>query len=130
MNREEVEFDMSEIVNLQPGTFAYLGTPYSKYRGGLDAAASEAARIAANLLKRGVIVYSPIAHSHAVAEAGTIDPVDHDLWVRADAPFVQAASALIVATMDGWQESRGLAHEIAAFTAAGKPVVYLDPEEA
>lgn len=109
--------------------FTYVGTPYTRFPGGRDEAARLAAFYAALLMKRGLKVFSPIAHSHAVARVGELDETDHDLWVVADEPFVFAASDLIVVMMEGWSESRGLQHEIKAFSNAGKPVRYIHPAD-
>lgn len=105
----------------------YLGTPYSKYPAGLHAASLGAARIAASLIKRGFVIYCPIAHGHKIAMAGDLDPLDHKLWLDQDREFMKVCSALFVAHMDGWQDSFGIAEEVKAFEAAGKPVFDLDP---
>jgi hypothetical protein len=111
------------------GGFWYLGSPYSKYPSGPEAAFLCAAAIAAELLKQGVPIFCPIAHSHPLAQYGQIDPLDHKIWLPADRPMMDAATGLIVAQMEGWRESYGLTHEIEVFTAAGKPVLYLDMRE-
>jgi len=105
----------------------YLATPYTKYQAGIWPAYKEAARIAGGLLKLGHDVYSPIAHSHPLAVYGGLDPLDGALWQRVDAPFLAMCDECVVALMDGWQESAGVAHEIAEFRKAGKRVRYLDP---
>lgn len=98
---------------------------YSKHPEGIEKAFEQAAWAAAKLLERGHSVYSPIAHTHPVAIYGGIDPLRHDIWLPADEPFMTAAAELWVATMPKWQESKGIAHEIAFFEAAGKPVRFL-----
>lgn len=109
-------------------TFAYLATPYSKYRGGdIEAAFVDAAKLAASLLVRGVKVYSPIAHTHPLAVYGKLDPLDHSIWLPFDEAMMAAADSLIVAHMDGWDVSYGIAHEIKVFEKAGKPIFDLDP---
>lgn len=107
-------------------TFFYLATPYSKYPGGIDAAFEEACKATASLIRKGLRVYSPIAHTHPVAKYGGIDPYSHDIWLPADKPFMDAACGLIVCKMSGWQESRGLLHEVEVFTIANKPVLYME----
>lgn len=119
---------MTTLNDLRKCPVVYLGTNYTDYHAGLDEAAERAAEIASRLMERGLRVFSPICHSHAIAMAGSLDPKDPEFWREQDAWAVDAASALVVAKLPGWEESRGLAHEIAAFEAAGKPVVYIDPE--
>jgi hypothetical protein len=108
------------------GKAVYVATPYTKYGHGHAAAAYDAAEVTARLIDYGLSPLSPIAHSHAVATVGRLDKVDGELWQRVDAPWVRVAEACVVVKMPGWEESAGVQHEIAEFTAAGKPVVYLD----
>src|ERR1035437_2595568 len=99
---------------------AYLATPYSKYPGGVNDAFIAAAKLGARLLLIGVKVYSPIAHTHPIAMHGNINPLDHSIWLPFDEAMMALASSLIVAHMHGWQESRGITHEIAFFENAKK----------
>lgn len=105
----------------------YLATPYTKYYLGIDAAFTHAAELAAHLLKIGVRVYSPIAHTHPLALNGGLDPLDHSIWLPFDEAMMDAADCLIVAHMKGWDESFGVKHEIDFFRRDRKPVVHLDP---
>ncbi len=106
----------------------YLATPYSKYPPGLEAAFREAAKITARLLRLGVKVYSPIAHTHPIAEYGHLDPLDHSIWLPFDEAIMAKSDAMVVAKMDGWETSKGIKHEIGVFGLAEKPIYYLDIE--
>jgi hypothetical protein len=108
-------------------TLAYLATPYSKWALGLEDAFIQAAKLAARLLTSGIKVYSPIAHTHPLAIYGNLDPLDHSIWLPFDEAMMTAAATLIVAHMDGWDTSRGIAHEIAFFERTEKPIFDLDP---
>ena len=108
-------------------SYWYLATPYSKFEGGLDAAYIAACEQAAVLLRAGIVVFSPIAHSHGIAKHGHIDPLDHNVWLPADAPLMQAAHGLILCCLPGWQESYGMEEERKAFANAGKPILYMTP---
>jgi hypothetical protein len=107
--------------------FWYLATPYSKYPRGIEAAFVDAAIQASILIKAGIRVYSPIAHTHPVATFGNIDPYDHAIWLPADKPFMDAACGLIVCKLPGWDVSFGIGEEIKLFAAAGKPVIHMTP---
>ncbi len=104
----------------------YLATPYAGYPGGINIAFEEASRATAALLKHGIRVYSPIAHTHPVALYGGLDPRDHSIWLPADGPLMAAAVGIIVVKMTEWENSKGIAHEIVAFKKAGKPVLYME----
>ena len=106
----------------------YVGTPYSKYAAGIDAAFQDAAKVAAKLLRAGLKVYSPIAHTHPVALYGEIDPLDLSVWLPFDATMMAKSNALVVAMMQGWEASSGIRHEMEEFVLAGKPVFFLNVE--
>ena len=108
--------------------FLYLATPYSKWPAGIEDAYRMACREAARLMRAGVPVFCPIAHTHGVAIHGGIDPLSHEIWLAADRPLMDAACGLIVVRAQGWEESYGIAEEIKVFKAAGKPILYIDPE--
>lgn len=110
------------------GGFLYLGSPYSKYPDGIEAAFRDVSKIAGELMRRGLSIYAPITHSHPIAVHAEIDPLSHDIWLPADRPFMEAAKGLIVAQMATWRESYGLKHEIDFFVGAKKPVYYLNVE--
>lgn len=107
--------------------YIYLGSPYSKCDD-LEQAAHDVAEAAGALMNLGLAVYCPIAHGHAISKAEPL-PADWDFWKRQCDPMIDAAAALIVLTMDGWQDSVGLNYEIATFLVAQKPILYLSPAE-
>lgn len=104
----------------------YLASPYSKYPDGIHAAFYEICRCSAWLVRQGVNIYSPIAHTHPIAVWGNIDPLDHAIWLPADKPLMQGARGLIVALMPTWQDSYGIGVEIREFADAEKPSYGLD----
>jgi hypothetical protein len=108
--------------------FWYIGSPYSKYPAGLDAAFDAVVMARGRLVLAGIPCFSPIIHAHPVAKACGIDPYDHAIWLPAERPMLDASSGLIVAMLEGWPESFGLNQEIGIFKSEGKPIVYWDPE--
>lgn len=117
--------DLADELSRRAG-YWYLATPYSKYEGGIEAAFQEACKITASLMRQGVCVFCPIAHTHPVAKHGGIDPLNHDIWIPLDRPMMTHAIGLIVAKMDGWEDSYGVGVEIEEFKAVGKQIYYLD----
>ena len=105
--------------------FVYVASPYSRYPDGIDEAFREASRVSAWLLRRGVKLFCPIAHSHPISNYGFIDPNNHEIWLPADKPLMDAAGALLVVMMPSWQESYGIGVEIDTFVAARKPIFFL-----
>lgn len=105
----------------------YLGSPYSKYPRGIGLAHQNVCIAAGRLIAAGIAVYSPIAHTHPIALHAGMNPLDHEIWMPADQPLMDAAKGLIVLKMEGWDKSYGLAYEIEIFTAMGLPVIYMEP---
>lgn len=111
----------------QANRYLYLASEYTRYHGGLDNAHLMACRAGAMLVNVGIPFYAPIPHFHHIAWQGGIDRCDKELWKAMDAPFVATACGLVVLRSDGWEKSDGIKHEIAEFTAAHKPIFYIDP---
>lgn len=106
----------------------YLATPYSKFPRGIQVAFREASRLTAQLMSLGVDVYSPIVHTHPMAVYGKISPLNHSVWLPFDEKMMARADALLVAKMETWESSFGIAHEISVFNKSHKPIFYLNPE--
>lgn len=112
---------------LRKHDLVYLATPYSKYPKGQEMAFRDACALAAKLVRLKVKVYSPIAHAHPIAIHGGIDPLALDLWLDFDAAMMAKSDAILIAQMEGWDRSSGIAHEMQEFRAAGKPIRFVDP---
>lgn len=108
-------------------SYWYLGSPYSKYPGGLFNAYVHCLKARGRLIKASISCFSPIIHSHQVASCCGIDPLDHSIWLPAERPMLDAACGLIILGIEGWDVSFGLSEERKAFAAAGKPEVFMDP---
>lgn len=104
--------------------FWYLATPYSKHPRGLEAAHQEAIDAAVICIRAGVMVYSPIAHTHAIAVTGNL-PGHYEQWAALDEAMIAASNGIIVVKMDGWDQSSGIAAEIKEAEGLGKPVIYM-----
>lgn len=107
--------------------FYYLATPYSRYPRGKEAAFRDACHAAAICFKAGILVFSPIAHSHYIAVYGDIDG-GFGQWAAFDAAMIEASDGMIVVKMDGWEDSAGIAAEIEICRRHGKRVLYVEPD--
>jgi hypothetical protein len=106
----------------------YLACPYSHPDPEVEAARFEAANVAAGaLMKRGDLVFSPISHSHPIHLAHGL-PGDFGFWKAFDVWMIGACEAVVVLLLDGWQQSKGIAAEIALAREQGKLVWGMDPE--
>jgi nucleoside 2-deoxyribosyltransferase len=105
----------------------YLASPYSHP----DPAVREqrfraACRAAVALLRAVQVVFSPITHSHPLAQHGL--PGNWQFWERYDRAFLERCDEVVVLMLDGWGESVGVQAEIRIAWELGKPVRYLAPE--
>lgn len=110
-------------------SFIYLATPYSKYKDGLEEANRLACEYTATLIKHKLPVFCPIAHSHNLAVNTDLAAMDHSIWMPLDFAFTEAAFAMVVCCMDGWDESYGVKKEIEFFKDNNKPIYYWNPPE-
>lgn len=125
------EIICADIAKLAGGGFVYLASPYSKLVAtvGLDEAARVVSLAAGAMIEEGVVVFSPIAHGHAVAEAYGLDKLDQDMWMKQCRPIAERASLCVVLKFEGWRESKGVAEEVKIFQELGRPMAYVDPHE-
>ena len=108
----------------------YLATPYSDADPAVMQFRFESVTAAAaELMSRGQHVFSPITHSHPIAQVGHL-PVEWDYWEVYDKRLLAICDQLYVLTLDGWQESVGVAAEMKLARNMGKPIRYYDPERA
>jgi hypothetical protein len=107
----------------------YLACPYTHPDPSVRLARFEAATsTAAELIKRGHIVFSPITMTHPidVVLAGAAQTLGSDYWVSFDEAFMDFCSEIIILKLDGWEGSKGIAREIEYFRKQGKPISYLE----
>lgn len=102
----------------------YMPSPYTNYPRGREQAYHDACLAAAEFIKRGIHVFSPVAHSHPIAELGGIDPLDHEIWMPLDLAILDRFDGLVIPMMLGWRESEGVTKEIKRAEAGGKTVSY------
>jgi len=106
-------------------TYHYLASPYSSPDPAIMHERALAAQQAtAWLLIRRTWVYSPIVHCHELALAHSL-PKDFDFWKEYNFAMLERAQGLIILTIDGWKESKGMTAEIAYARELGLPIAGL-----
>lgn len=105
----------------------YLASPYTHPDPRVVTERFEAVcREAAYLMRAGIHVLSPIAHTHPIAQVGDL-PTRWEFWEAFDRTLIAACKEVWVLQLDGWRESRGVAAEIAIAEQMGKRVRYRPP---
>lgn len=99
----------------------YLAIPYF---GNEKTSFIKANQKAAELMKSGHIVFSPISHSHPIAiQCGL--PGDYEFWAEFDYSFLEWCDELWVYCLTGWKQSKGVAAEIKIAKKLNKPIQYI-----
>ncbi len=110
----------------KPAELAYLAVPYShKDRAVIVERFNAVNKVAAKLMASGQYVFSPISHTHPIADAGDL-PRGWEFWDGYDRVMISACDKLIVLQLDGWKESIGVQAEIKIATELGIPIEYID----
>ena len=92
----------------------YLAAPYSDPDYAVRKTRVDAAtRIAAFLMAKGYVVFSPITHGVAIARHLDLANVKHDhgFWMGQCLPLLGCCDLLVIVPLPGWERSRGIAAE-------------------
>jgi len=104
----------------------YLATPYSHPNRAVRVQRFKIAnQVAAELMKKGLHIFSPISHTHPIAEEGGL-PLDWQFWESYDRAILAACRELWVLRQEGWETSKGVRAEIAIAEELSIPVEYTD----
>lgn len=118
----------SEMQSAGPSGCAlvYLATPYSHPDPEVrERRFREVNRVAANLMRDGLHVFSPISHTHPIAVAGDL-PKSWEFWQAYDRAVLSACRNVMVLMQDGWRESTGVQAEIEIAREMGLPVEFIE----
>jgi hypothetical protein len=106
----------------------YLAVPYTHEEHHMMVARHMLVNIvAAQLMSQGVYVFSPISHTHPIAEAscGKL-PRGWDFWEGYDTAILSGCEKVIVLRLPGWDSSTGVQAEIKIATKLEIPIEYID----
>jgi hypothetical protein len=107
-------------------SITYLAAPYShRSKHVMEFRFWAINKVASKMIRDGVCVFSPISHTHPIAESGGL-PVDFDYWQRHNRAWLERCQKVVVLKLDGWTHSRGVAAEIEIARELGIPVEYLE----
>jgi hypothetical protein len=106
----------------------YLAQPYSHPDERVRALRTELGFVmTARLMNSGYTVFSPIVHTHLLESRLRRELAeDHDFWMKQDIAILRHCAELVVLTLPGWEESKGVAEEIAVAQACGIPITYME----
>lgn len=104
----------------------YLASPYSHPDPDMREARFDAVCAAtAAMMRDGLLVYSPIAHGHAITMRNDL-PLDWQFWSALCEAFVSRCDRLWVLTLGGFDQSVGVAAEVKIAEKLGKPLDFIE----
>ena len=86
-----------------------------------------ACKFTASMIRAGHVVFSPIVHSHVLHETYGLGG-DWSFWQRIDEHMIDLCEKVVVLKLPGWEESRGIAAEVAYAEKVGKVVEWVEVE--
>lgn len=117
--------DVETAARVAAGTTVYVASPYgdSEPEAMRLQRYSAALGVCGRLIDCGVRAYSPIVHTHNIAEAGHKPP---DGWYAHDLDMLGRFDALVVAMIPGWDRSRGVGLEMERAGQLNMPVLFVE----
>jgi hypothetical protein len=106
----------------------YLASPYGDDDPNvMQDRFDQTCKAAARLMRSGLFILSPIAHSHPIAQYGL--PKGWDYWQEVDLDLLARCDGLIILCLDGWAESRGVSAETEYAAMHGYHIRYEYPDD-
>lgn len=121
------------LKRIQEDGYLYMGSPYHHPtdKALMKIRALQAANAAAILHARGLQVFSPVAHGHAMVEAYPLiknhTSIDH--WRALDRAMLTPSKAMLVLMLPYWRESRGLKFETNLSNKQHKTIYHVSYED-
>lgn len=109
----------------------YLASPYSHDDPNvIERRVRQVQAAAARLIELGHLIFSPIVHSHPIADIVTFAPVNTadalSGWMEYDRAMIDKADELWVLELDGWAISRGVEAEMNHALNTGKTIRHIE----
>lgn len=112
-------------------TLIYLACPYSHPEHYMLVARHLLVnKVGARLMAAGHYIYSPISHTHPIAEAANGKlPRGWDFWEGYDRRMLSFCDRIAVLRLPGWETSTGVQAEIKIGQEMGIPIDYIDYDD-
>ena len=102
----------------------YLACPYTHAEEHMEQRRYEwVTTVAAELMRQGLVVYSPITSMHYLARRLKVGEVD---WLQHDLTILARCDKLIVLQLEDWEASEGLRKEIEFAREHNIPIEYVE----
>ena len=113
-------------MQLPKNELIYMASPYThEDKKVVEHRFEEVCKVTAQLMKEGLFIFSPIAHTHPLVKYDI--PGYWEYWADYDRKFLTACDVLCVLMLDGWKESVGVQAEIKIAEELGRHIYYWEP---
>lgn len=102
----------------------YLACPYTGTAQEREMRFQEATRVSAFLMTQGFNVFSPLTHSHLIAQFLPEFTNTHGFWLTKDKQILKFCDELHILKLPGWENSLGVQEERAFAEDNEMPIVY------
>ena len=107
----------------------YLASPYSDPDPKIqELRFKQVCIVAGKMLAQGRMIFSPIAHTHSIAQATDL-PTDWEFWSRYDKTMLRQAAEFGILCLTGYTKSKGVIAEIKISEYLELPTFYFDPKD-
>ena len=107
----------------------YLASPYTNPRREVVLERVHKVNLAAaHLFKKGYFVFAPICHTHSIRDCCNFLEGYWEFWQDYDKKMLSLCDELVILTLPGWTDSKGVIEEIAYAKVLKMPISYLDPD--
>lgn len=107
---------------------AYLACPYSHPDESVRRMRHMIAnQIASELHSQGKLVYSPLTHNIPLIQLSN-KPIGWEFWGKFDKTMLMKCNKLLVVTLEGWKESKGVLAEIDFAKQLNLPIEMIEPQ--
>lgn len=105
----------------------YLASPYTHKDPGIVSERYWAACVCVrDMMCDGLHVFSPIVHSHPIAQLGGL-PGEWEYWRDIDFDFIDRCDKMAVLMLPGWEGSVGVAAEIKRAEENSMQIDFINP---
>lgn len=106
--------ELLNSVDLMRNEMIYIAAPYThKDPAIVQERVNKVTKYTAERMAQGDVVFSPLTHSHTVADYLPDDlRFSQEFWMYQDLGILKFCSKLVVLMLDGWKDSVGLKTEM------------------
>lgn len=122
MQTSNYNLGLGDLINRAQGRFYYLASPYTHDdQQVIERRVELAHEYFAEFTLHGIHIHNATYETHRAARTHRL-PTHYQFWLEHNSAFIRPSAGVIVAELDGWDESKGVRSEIQEARDLGLPV--------